>query len=632
MNYIFKGRLWGYICSECFEPLSAVKIRLYRSRKDQNITSLAVAQPKDTFAILTEAQVKEKSSSLIAETTSDSNGNFEFNLGEKQKYNGEAFEIDIYCESVPHGKPLPKKPAVQFSITTIQPVWKGTENDLVAAWEYGLNRRFWCMIRALFGAWTICGKVVVCDTSIPVLGVRVRAFDTDWTQDDPLGDAITNVDGKFRIDYVASDFQKTPHSPFINVELIGGPDVYFRVETPDGTPLLIEPSSKGRTPGRENIGNCFCVELCLKDAPTNTIPTIPLFTNVGEYHVDPVYGDFTSAGLTSSGNFAFTGDIPLIGILPDGQNPQSVEYRFQYGEYDSTGTVLGAVSPIETGMIKPTIIGKLEYWAWRAVPGVWELKSADYWVNKPGASVSIPQDGAPALVVSLNKDVKPGGWIEVPRENSLLPGGAGRFIPNGNLIDLMTTKFTDENFDLTVPAPGMKAGDNVPAGKKSRAYTFKLFFEARVVGTLPLLPGSNTLDKIIFSNTLYRYNRHPNWAASTPNVRSVVSLDILELTGPSAGAGCGKLTNHVHALFTVYHPFLGSARVYFEGNSPLPSELPLTIVGGESASGSGGHDFDISALAPCAYVLWLEATVNLTSGYGRISNATIWDHIAFCKG
>lgn len=34
MNYIFKGRLCGYICSECFEPLSKVKVRIYRARED----------------------------------------------------------------------------------------------------------------------------------------------------------------------------------------------------------------------------------------------------------------------------------------------------------------------------------------------------------------------------------------------------------------------------------------------------------------------------------------------------------------------------------------------------------------------------------------------------------------------
>lgn len=631
MNYTFKGRICGFICPECPEPLSDVKVRLYRLRKDQNVTSLAVAQAKDTFAILSDNQIVDKSSSLIAEATTDADGSFAFELDDSQKYAGEAFEVDVYCGTVPHRKPGPKPvPPIQFSITTVQPLWKQLKDTSVAAWEYCIPSRYWCAVRARFGAWTICGRVTICDTKTPVMGVRVYAFDVDWIQDDPLGNATTGANGKFRIDYATSDFQKTPLSPFINIEWIGGPDVYFKIQAPDGTPLLVEPSSKGRTPSRENIGNCFCVELCLKEAPTTAVSTIPLFTNVGAYHVDPSYGDFTADGLASAGNLAFTDTIPLIGILPDGQNPDALEYRFRIGEYDATGTTLGPSSDVDVSAIASIAIGKLEYWRWNTLLGAWEVKAADYWVNRPGTVVSIPQPAGPPIPVSVNKDVKPGGWIEVPRENNLSPGGVGRFIPNGNLISLATSKYTNEAFDLTTPAPGVRAGDNVPVGKRSRAHTFKLFFEARVVGPYPLLPGSNALEKIIFSNTQYTYTRHPNWAGYTTTQRGVVSLDIKELSG--VGAGCGKLQNHVHALFTVYHPFQGSCRVYFEGNPPLPAELLLTIVGGEADSGIAGYDFDITSLPPCAYILWLEATLNLTSGWGRISNATLWDHVAFCKG
>lgn len=633
MTYIFKGRLCGYICPECPEPFSNVTVRLYRTAAEQDVTALAVAQPKDTFAILTDEQVKAKESSLIAETRTDEEGNFVFELGEKQQYSGGAFEVDVHCVTVPQLKEEanPSEP-LQFSITTLQPAWKQTETGYIAAWEYCLPNRFWCTVRARFGAWTICGQVMVCDTKTPVMGVKVFAFDVDWIQNDPLGNAVTDASGKFRIDYVTSDFQKTPLSPFINVEWIGGPDLYFRVEAPDGTPLLVEPASQGRTPGRENAGHCFCVHLCLEEAPPIKPPTIPLFTNVGQYHVDPSYGDFTAAGLTSSGDFAFTDTIPFIGILPDGQDPKSVEYRFRVAEYDAAGTVLGAVSDIEASMIPPTIIGKLEYWSWNAVLSAWVVKAADYWINNPGKTVTIPQPVGPALSVSLNKDVEAGGWIKVPREDALLPGGKGRFIPTGRLIDLNTRRLTDEAFDLTVPAPGVKAGESVPALKKSRAHTFKIFFEAREVGPNPLLPGSNALEKIIVSNTHYTYHRHPNWAGSTPTTRAVVSLDILELAGSAPGAGCGKLQNHLHALYTVYHPFVGSAEVYFEGNPPLPAALPLVPAGGEAVSGTAGHDFDISPLPPCAYVLWLKATLNLTSGWGQIPNPTTWDHVAFCKG
>ncbi|WIM06093.1 MAG: hypothetical protein OHM77_02025 [Candidatus Nitricoxidivorans perseverans] len=602
-------------------------VRLYRSSQP-NVTALAVASPKETFAILSDAEVAAKAGRLIAEAVTDSQGGFVFELGDAQKYGGEAFDIDVYCGTVPPRPPRPRP--VQFSVTTLQPQWRQAERGRVAAWEYCVPQRNWCAVRARFDAWTICGRVTVCDTRQAVMGVRVLAFDVDWLQDDPLGSAMTDASGHFRIDYSSADFQRTPFSPSINLEWTGGPDVYFRVEAADGTPLLIEPPSRGRTPGRENVGHCLCVDLCLKEPPRQNLPTIPLFTNVGQYRVDPVYGDFTAAGLTTAGDYAFTDTIPLIGILPDGQAPADMEYRFRVAEYDATATILGAVMDVDASMVSATIIGKLQYWSWNGALTAWEIKAADYFVNNPGATVNIPQPVGPALTVGVNKDVGPGGWIRVPRENGLFPGGVGRFIPQGGLVNLVTTKLTDESRDLTVPAPGTAAGESVPAGKKSRAHTFKLFFEARDVGALALSPGSNALDKIVFSNTHYTYRRHPAWAGSTPTTRGVVSLDILELSAP--GAGCGKLTDALHALFTVYHPFVGGARVYFEGNPVLPAELPLAIVGGEAVSSPAGHLFDISALQPCAYILWLEATLNLTAGWGRIPYATTWDHIAFCKG
>lgn len=632
MIYTFKGNLCGIICPECCEPLSYVKVRLYRSRKEQNVTALAVANAKDTFSILTDDEIKAKESSLLAEVMTDEFGNFNFQLGENQKYNGEAFEIDVYCETVPHRKTSAKPPKpLQFSITILQPIWKETENGAFAVFQYCIPNRFWCAVRRRFDAWVICGIVTVCDSKTAVMGVTVNAYDSDWLQDDPLGTATTDAFGKFRIDYLTEDFKKTPFSPLVNFEWIGGPDVYFKVLSPDSTPLLVEPSSKGRSAGRENISNCFCVDLCLREAPPVKPPTIPLFTNVGAYLVDPLDANFTSEGLTTAGNFAFTDTIPLIGILPDGQNPTALEYRFRIAQYDDTGAILGPVTDVDVNKISATNIGKLEYWRWNSILTAWEVKAADYWVNNPGASVSIPQPVGPPLTVDLNKNVAADGWISVPREDALIPGGVGRFIPNGNLAFLITNKYTDESFNLTLPAPGLNAGESVPAASKVKTHTYKIFFEARNAVTHSLEPGSNSLNKIVFCNTHYTFERHPNWAGYVTSQRDVVSLDIKELTGGSPGAGCGKLQNHLHALFTVYHPFVESARVYFEGNAPLPPAFSLTITGGEAASGAGGHDFDITLLEPCAYVLWLEATLNLTSGWGRISGATSWDHIAFCK-
>src|ERR1039458_9759842 len=77
-----------------------------------------------------------------------------------------------------------------------------------------------------------------CKTGAPLGNIRVRAFDVDWLQDDDLGSAVTDANGHFRIDYVSTDFKKDIFG--FNIELFGGPDIYFKVETLGGAPLLTE--------------------------------------------------------------------------------------------------------------------------------------------------------------------------------------------------------------------------------------------------------------------------------------------------------------------------------------------------------------------------------------------------------
>jgi hypothetical protein len=41
-------------------------------------------------------------------------------------------------------------------------------------------------------------------------------------------DQATDSNGRFRIDYSSADFELTPFSPYINIEWVGGPDLYFK--------------------------------------------------------------------------------------------------------------------------------------------------------------------------------------------------------------------------------------------------------------------------------------------------------------------------------------------------------------------------------------------------------------------
>lgn len=629
MIYEFQGKLCGHICPDCSESLEHVLVKLYRSRSEQRVTELASAEVKTTLEILTDEQTSEKSGYLIAEVRADKNGQFTFKLTKEQKYNGEAFEIDVCVDTVPGAK-AKKNESLQFTITTLQPRWRQTEQGFIYKWDYCLPSRFWCAIRARFDAWVICGSVVSCDDKVPIAGVRVKAFDVDWIQDDPLGNAVTDVSGHFRIDYASIDFSQTPFSPFINFEWVGGPDVYFHIETTSGSPLLTESSSKGRTTARENIGPCFCTSLCLEKQPPEPVtPTIPLFTNVGQYKVDsdPSISDFTSDGTTKVEGFAFTGVIPLIGIIPDGTAAEPVKYRFRYAKHPS----LSPIKEADGNVITTTKIGRLEYFAWNSTLSIWQVKARDYYVNHSGSpQVSIPQNVGPDIVVPLNKAIATDGWIEVPTENQLYPTGKGRFIPSERLANFDTRKLTNETFDLTAlsaPLP-LKAGDSMPAAQKSEAPEFRLFFESEKV-TSSASVNANQLDSIALSNTSYKYERHPGWAGGIVTTRTVTSLEIAQMI-TSGTSGCDTLTSVLNALYTTYHPYLAETRIYFEGNPPLPSTFIATIAGGEATQGSPGESFNISALDPCAYILWMRTEVNLSDGWGQINSPYQWDRIAFC--
>jgi hypothetical protein len=452
----------------------------------------------------------------------------------------------------------------------------------------------------------------------------------------------------------------------------------------------------------------FCIRVC---TPPGDVT--PLFTKVGCYLVGPPVSDFNANGTTIVGDLAFTKTIPLIGLIPDGTAPQALKYRFTYQQISPT---VGAVTSITGAMVSPTVIGTVEYQFWNTMSASWELGSTPYYVNNPGATLTIPQQFGPALTVSVNSNTDASGWIVIPQLNSSAKTQLGLFTPAGGeaLILLDTTQLTNETFDLTSPA--LTAGQTLPPGKLSQKPVFRINFEAQVVSTSAPV-SANSLDAIALSNTSYTYLRHPDWPGPTPPVTSpwVLSVDIAELK--SAG-GCSELDDVIHALYTAYHPYIGSCSVYIQGpdvatmTTPPGGSLALPIQpsqgqvigtgnavtlnfsgvlttpvlpgsvrvtagsvigldngsGGISgagvsgtinyltgavavtytaapgagveilveyntnlASGTVGAPFDMTGLPPCAYIIWLSATFNLTSGFtcGQVYGSQ-YDYIAYC--
>jgi hypothetical protein len=380
----------------------------------------------------------------------------------------------------------------------------------------------------------------------------------------------------------------------------------------------------------------FCTCVC---PPADTTP---LFTHVGIYQIPTLSlaGDFAPDGTTNAGSLAFTQTIPLSGVMPDGQASQAYEYRFLISEQ---APAKSAPAAAEGAQVAPTTIGQLEFWAYDNSSSVWYPDTRPVGVNTSFAPYAIPQPGKKALPpIDLNVAVGPEGWIPVPRMNDYTQGGIGRFVPGGGLagtdalINLDTTQFTNENINLGA----LQAGDSIPKADLSPRPTYTIAFEARVIATKAPV-AKNELPTIAFSNTRYEYTRHPEWDGGpvAPPTITVCSVDVLELR---EGSGCNHLIDTVTALFTCYHPYLGSGELFLQGPGipyppvpgPYTATLPLPAYGPgavEAASGLVGHVFDISGLASCAYILHLRTAPNLTEGDGAIGYVDE-DLLAFCTG
>ncbi|HKA07177.1 MAG TPA: hypothetical protein VKD71_07955 [Gemmataceae bacterium] len=615
MAYVFKGRLCGFLCAECQEFLADDTVRLYRVRPDQDAVALAAASSKDTFVILDDDAVAAKRASLIAETQTDESGVFKFELDDKT-YGGEAFEVDVYCKTVPH-LPQGRKPPepLQFSITTVQPAWRESEAGRIAGWEYCIPLRSWCGVRARFGAWTICGHLTLCDTKAPLPGMRVLAFDADWLQDDPLGSAITDGTGHFRIDYSADSFKKTPFSPILNIELVPGPDVYFHVETPGGSPLLSEPSSRGRQADRENAGPCLCVDLCVeKGAVPPPDEPHPVFTKVGDYDYQTQIDSAPAAtGLTLSQSRAFFQTLLLNGLMSKKLNLNPLEYTFEVSELDGTGTPLGWVQ-VKKEWIAETVIGLLEWYDGADLSNPSYPTKYKYYAVNPANPDYLP--------VSFTGD----GWIKMPQESDYF--GAGSFWPNNDMIGLISQKIADPGWG-SVDLTGLTAGvSSTSTGKplvQDRHFGIRMWI--REAGNPASASLAGTCRNIAIDNTLYdNISHHPDWAGwSESGALAVRMIDIQELVA----AGCGKLTNQLTVLVTSAHPNLGTVTVYMDGPGG-PYNFTVPGAGTADRFGTATPDgWTFASLPACAYVVFISVEVLLTNGHDV--PVPIWDHIAFCK-
>ncbi|HEU4556369.1 MAG TPA: hypothetical protein VFS20_00925 [Longimicrobium sp.] len=601
MSTRFTGRIVGALADDASEPLEGARVRVYRI---QNGTTAG------------------KEDRLVAEAATDQEGAFELSLAP-----GEPLEVDVVLGD-----------GAQVTLGTVE-----TAAAARGPVEIRIPPERWAEILGTRLRRRIYGRITVCGTDQGVGGVKVSAFDSDCIQDDALGSDFTDAAGNYVIYYSEAQYKQTPLSPVINIDtpLSGadGPDVYMKIQTGGGDLLLDEASNVGRGPSRRNAPYIFKLDLCVKGEVKKPpqVATLPMFDRVGMYSILPADADFTAQGVTTAGQFAFTGTIPLRGVLPDGGEGEALEYRFtvrKYANPDGTGA-LGAAFPLDGDHIGATEIGTLVYLDYDHVNNAWlPQKSTPFYAGHPGNPTIVVHRPAALggnVVVSVNTPIKAGGWIEVPRLDDLSFGGKGKFQSGTYLAQLDTRKLSHQEENLGALA----AGQPVPVGQRAEPDVFQVTFHARKVSDASAA-SSSTLERISMINTTYTYVLHPNWAGGTVSKRGVVSVNVAEVVdGPNAG--CGKVNNQVHVTYTVYHPFIRSAGVSFEGPVVVPGATHAVANGHLTspdvpAPGLDGELFDFNGKPNCAYNVWLGATVELTSGWGQIIDGGINDHIAFCKG
>ena len=233
-------------------------------------------------------------------------------------------------------------------------------------------------------------------------------------------------------------------------------------------------------------------------------------------------------GLTVGDNRAFYSTVRLNGALPKTLNGQPMEYRFEFRTTDVDGNPVGAWTPVMPTQFSATIIGKLERYD-PAFPGDPNPIKTSYVVADPAT----PGGGPVNAVIA-------GGWIQVPQFSNVF-GPEGFFIPNGNMINVVTSSL--------VGSPGVNVL-GVMAGVSSTSLGaplaqnrhISLRMRVREVGNPGSEVDAGTCFHMAIENTAYDgVAKGGSWAPSVANGQlGVCSVDAVQLQSDGcAGVSTG---------------------------------------------------------------------------------------------
>jgi len=252
-TYQLKGHLEALVCDESRLPLSQIRLKVYA------VATPPGPQPGSTLSpagFLTEVQVLAKAERLLGESHTDDQGNFILEISQAS-YRGQPLEVDVCVEEGRSRGCGPAECSGQTTLCTAEPLWQGTNELRKADWKQCLPRFTWCQALGICQSQTLCGRVVDCHSQQPLSGVRVAAFGLDWNQDQALGQAVTDQNGRFII--------HTKHSGFRRVQAAAGSnadtyDLYFRIQSQASAfPLYVDSIRWGDRPQADESVRCLQV-------------------------------------------------------------------------------------------------------------------------------------------------------------------------------------------------------------------------------------------------------------------------------------------------------------------------------------------------------------------------------------
>ena len=611
MQYTLDGTLCGYICAGIDEPVANATIELYEPADavlEQDLREI-VSTTKKTFTRADEQFIENRTKRKLGETETDEDGTISpLTLSEKQdEYSGGPISIFLTVRSVP-GRYNEDAAPVTFYVTTLQPGWKG-DIEKRYTWEECLSRKLWCWVRSQFDAWVVCGQVTVCGADTPVPDLTVAAFDADITQDDPLGSAVTDSNGRYRIYYSESDFEPTP-IPGLDIELVHGPDLFFRVSTSTGEVLTDEDRSKGRTGERENADHCERVDLCVdvedRDDPKEWGRVTPtLWDAVGSAFLVPNdfdnggYGEVGATKYALTGNVQFTGSAPVYG--PGGG---AVEYRFRVSSSTrSNGSPAFPASHFtrsigdqnNSDLFAPSTLGRILVF----VPSTGDVRR----VVVQSAEADLDNDGYLNVEDAIDRELQDELGVGLSQVNPIA------WNDTDQLMGLNTQALAPDDPD---PSPA-NVGDPVQASNKFPVRKVAVRFETRNAGSLPVGGGGTTLNAMVIDNN--------------PAYKDLLFKPF------QTGDPCEPVSGTVELAYNVYHPHLGRAwitltkntrsrhwRRSIDDDAAASDKVPVDIDVSGASDEVHNTTFDITPHLDgrCVYIVRLHERRRLHTGYRAV--------------